>query len=470
MAHMIINGRQIELDGEKNVLGVIRKAGIDLPTFCYYPELAPYGACRMCLVENERGGMIAACSEVPVDGMAVKTNTEKLKKHRKLMLELLLGSHCRDCLTCPKSEKCQLQELAVRVGVDNIRFPNTKEPPPVDDSSHILEIDRIKCVLCGNCIRICEELQNVGAVNFAKRGSEMYVTTAFDKPLDETYCTGCGQCSVFCPTGAITVKDESDLLWQAIDDDGLKTVALVDMSIAETIGAEFGLTAGEDAQGKLISSLRRIGFDEVFDISETAKATGAAEVSAFLDRFDRKGQLPWFTSWCPAWRKYAGDRHPDLQEYLSSNDTPVQAMNAAINARDTGAAGSLFIVAIGPCTAQKHEPDTDLTLTALELVRIIKGMGLAFDRVSPEEPDALTDTGGAALAANLSEAVTNAAGDLDVRAVTIYGLANAEEIVRQVKAGDVRYDFIEVFACPHGCETGAGHPRASVKQRMQTEI
>ena len=474
MAHMIINGRQIELDGEKNVLGVIRKAGIDLPTFCYYPELAPYGACRMCLVENERGGMIAACSEVPFDGMVVKTNTEKLKKHRKLMLELLLGSHCHDCLTCPKSEKCQLQELAVRVGVDKIRFQNTREPQPVDDSSHVLEIDRVKCVLCGNCIRICEELQNVGAVNFAKRGSEMYVSTAFDKPLNETYCTGCGQCSVYCPTGAITVKDESDKLWQAIYDDGLKTVALFDPSIASTIGAEFGLSAGEDALGKLVSALRRIGFDEVYDLSKAADAAGTAEVSAFLDRFDEKGKLPWFTSWCPAWRKYVHDRHPDLKDYLSPNDVPAQAISAAVNAREIDAAGSLFVTAIGPCTALKHESTADLALTALELVQIIKGMGLAYDRIAPEEPMALSGAeggaGGDIDATRLSEAVTRAAGDRGVRAVTVYGLANAEEIVRQVKAGDVRYDFIDVLACPHGCETGAGHPRASVKQRIQTEI
>jgi len=470
MAHMIINGRQIELDGEKNVLGVIRKAGIDLPTFCYYPDLAPYGACRMCLVENERGGMMAACSEVPYDGLAVKTNTEKLKKHRKLMLELLLGSHCRDCMTCRKSEKCQLQELAIRVGVDNIRFPNNKEPQPIEDSSHILEIDRNKCVLCGNCIRICEELQNVGAVNFVKRGSEMYVSTAFDKPLGETYCTGCGQCSVFCPTGAITVKNEAEKLWQAIYDDGIKTVALVDPRIAENIGAEFGLPEGKDALGKLISALRRIGFDEVYDISGVAGAAKAGEVSAFLDRFDEKGKLPWFTSWCPAWRKYVEDRHPDLKEYLSANDTPTMA---AVKARSMSAADDLFIAAIGSCTARKYKPAANLTLTALELVNIIKGMGLALDRIAPEAPDA-HDTlpgasGGGVDDKKISEAVISAAGDRDVRAITVYGLANAEEIVRQVKAGDVRYDFIDVLACPRGCETGAGHPRASVKQRMNTE-
>jgi len=306
----------------------------------------------------------------------------------------------------------------------------------------------------------------------------MYVSTAFDKPLGETYCTGCGQCSVSCPTGAITIKDESEKLWQAIYDDGLKTVALVDMSIAATIGAEFGLTADEDAAGKLVSALRRIGFDEVYDISETAATAGAGEISAFLDRFDKKGQLPWFTSWCPAWRKYVEDRHPDLNEYLSANVTPVGAMSAAVKARGTEAAGDLFITMIGPCTALKQElvtgsggQDIELALTALELVQIIKGMGLALDRMASEAPDALGGAGGdAVLATKLSEDVTSAAGGLGVRAVTVYGLANAEEIIRQVKAGDVRYDFIEILACPHGCETGAGHPRAFVKQRIQADI
>jgi len=322
----------------------------------------------------------------------------------------------------------------------------------------MLEIDRNKCVLCGNCIRICEELQNVGAVNFVKRGSEMYVSTAFDKPLGETYCTGCGQCSVYCPTGAITVKDEADKLWQAVYDEGLKTVALVDPRIAATVGAEFGLTEGEDALGKLISALRRIGFDEVYDIRGAAGEAKEAEVSAFLDRFDEQGKLPWFTSWCPAWKKYVQDRHPDLMENLSMNDTPLQAAVKAVGADD------LFTAAIGPCTAQKHEPAADLVITALELVNIIKGMGLAFDKIVSEE------SGGEIKKESLSEAVTRAAGDRGVRAVTIYGLANAEEVIRQVKDGDIRYDFIEVLACPRGCETGAGHPRASVKQRIQKEI
>ena len=470
MAHMIINGRQIELDGEKNVLAVIRKAGIDIPTFCYDTDLSPYGACRLCLVENERGGMIAACSEVPFDGMVVKTNTEKLRKHRKLILELLLGSHCRDCLTCKRSEKCKLQELAIRFGVDTIRFPHIAWPDNAGDPDHIIEIDRNKCVLCSSCIRTCDERQNTGALNFVGRGSHMYVSTAFDKPLSETYCTGCGQCSVSCPTGAITVKDEAEKLWKAIDDDGLRTVALVDPQVVSAIGAEFGLAAGEDAPGRLVSALRRIGFDEVYDISAMAEE---AEVSAFLDRFDEQGKLPWFSSWCPAWRKYVCDRHPDLQSYLSASDTPARAVGAAAAASGK----ELFITVIGPCTAHKLEllkgrggQDINLIITALELVRIIKGMGLSLDRMAPEAPDALPGDDGAAPRASLSEAVLCAAGDRGVRAVTVYGLANAEEIVKQVMAGDGGYDFIEVLACPRGCETGAGQPRVFVKQRTQTEI
>ena len=535
MGHMIINGRQVELDGEKNVLSVIRKAGIDLPTLCYDPDLSPYGACRMCLVENERGGMIAACAEVPYDGLSVKTNTKKLMKHRKLMLELLLGSHCRDCLSCRRSEKCQLQELAVRYGVDAIRFQYDKGPRIVDETGHIIEIDRIKCILCGSCIRTCAERQNVGALDFVERGSHMYVSTAFDKPLGETYCTGCGQCSVSCPTGAITVKKETNELWQAINDDAFITVALVDPSIVATVGAELGLPAGEGTAGKLVGALRRIGFDEVYYLGGAAEETRAEEVSAFLDRFDENGKLPWITSWCPAWRQYVNDRHPDLQEYLSASLSPVRVMSAAVKAGcadaaakaggsgaatagdssaavKAGGAGAanLFITAIGPCTALKHElamgrgeQDIDLALTARELVLIIREMGLAPGKLTPETPDAFAGDGAGANAAaggmcdageavacageaaagvtdaadaadeacekTLSEAVADASGDRGVRAVTVYGLANAEEIIRQIKAGDVRYDFIEVLACPRGCATGAGHPLASVRQRMRSE-
>ena len=481
MAHMIIDGRQIELDGEKNVLSVIRKAGIDLPTLCYYPDLTLYGACRMCLVENERGGMIAACSETPADGMVVKTNTQKLRKHRKLLLELLLGSHCRDCMTCKRSGICMLQELAIRFGIDTIRFPNVKGPRLIDDSSHAIAIDRNKCILCGNCIRICAERQNVGAINFVKRGSDMSVSTAFDKPLGDTCCTGCGRCSASCPTGAITVKDEAHIAWQAIYDESIKTVALIDPVIVTTIGAVLEVTSYDNILGKIISALRRIGFDEVYNMSQAISAVRMAEASKFLDRYDKKENLPWFTSLCPAWCKYMSDRHPELLVHLSENTTPTRAMSAAIRARATDTDKGLFIAAIGPCTARKHElamgrggQDTDLILTARELVQIIKGLGLELDRLAPEAPDTLFDADGFADDAfdpiTLSEAVTRAAGYWGARVTTVYGLASAEEIVQQVKVGDIRYDFIEVLACPQGCKTGAGQPRAFVRQRMRAEI
>ena len=479
MAYMIVDGHQVELEGEKNVLAVIRKAGIDLPTLCYYPDLTLYGACRMCIVENERGGIIAACSETPADGMVVNTNTKKLRKHRRLILELLLGSHCHDCTTCKRSEICLLQELAIRYGVNTIRFPDDKGPRRIDDSSRSISIDRNKCVLCGNCIRICAERQNVGAINFVKRGSAMSVSTAFDKPLGDTCCTGCGRCSATCPTGAIIVKDETEKAWQAVHDGNKRTAALVDPMIVEAIGVEFGLPSYDNAFGKIVNALRRIGFDEIYDNSFAISVARAAEVSAFLGFFDKKKKLPWFASWCPAWCKYVRDKHPELQAHLSTSTPPLAEMTAAVRPGGVDAPDDLYIVAFGPCTAIKRELVTgsgqgaDLILTARALVHMIKSAGIELGKLTPETPDspadALCGAGGTFDAISLSEAVTRSARGRAVRATTVYGLASAEEIIEQIEAGDIRYDYIEVLACPEGCKRGAGQPRAFVRQRALTD-
>ncbi|MBR5266311.1 MAG: (2Fe-2S)-binding protein, partial [Clostridia bacterium] len=238
---MMIDGMPVLIENEKNILEVIRKAGIDLPTFCYHSELSTYGACRMCVVENKWGDIEASCSSVPRDGMEIWTNTPKVRKYRKMILELLLSSHCRDCTTCNQNGTCKLQELARRYGVSHVRFENSKTVPEIDDSSASITRDMSKCILCGDCVRVCDEVMAVGAIDFAGRGSKMKVTPAFGEPISTTSCVGCGQCAAVCPTGAITIKNDVAAVWDALSDPNNEVVVQVAPAVRVGIGQMFGM-------------------------------------------------------------------------------------------------------------------------------------------------------------------------------------------------------------------------------------
>ena len=284
MGYMTIDGRKVEFTDEPNVLSVIRNADIDIPTLCYHSELSVYGACRLCTVEDERGKTFASCSEPPRDGMVIYTNTPRLMKYRKMILELLLAAHCRDCTTCIKSGECQLQALAHRMGVTTVRFENTKEQYPLDFSSPSIVRDPNKCILCGDCVRACEELQGIGALNFAYSGTEAIVIPAFYMIFADTQCVNCGQCRVFCPTGAITIRTNIGEVWKALADKDTRVVAQIAPAVRVAAGDAFGLPKGENAMGKIVAALHRMGFDEVFDTSYSADLTIMEESAEFLDR------------------------------------------------------------------------------------------------------------------------------------------------------------------------------------------
>lgn len=508
MGKMTIDGQTIEFGEEKNILQVIRKAGIELPTFCYHSELSIYGACRLCMVEDAKGSMMASCSTPPWDGAVLRTTSGRLRQHRKMILELLLASHCRDCTTCAKSSRCRLQELALRYGIREIRFPGPKEAPAIDASSPAIVRDPGKCILCGDCVRVCAEKQGMGVLDFMHRGSNLVVAPAFEKPLAESGCISCGQCAAVCPTGALTVKSHKEAVYRQLGKPGRRMVAQIAPAVRVALGEEFGETAGQNVMGRMVAALRHLGFHEVYDTSAGADLTVMEEAEELLARLDTGERLPLFTSCCPAWVEYLRGKHPDMAGHLSTCKSPMAMLGAVLKAhyRSTRSTDDreTVMVAIMPCTAKKAEAgrqslvtdgerDVDHVLTTQELGDMIAEAGLVFGELEPEACDMpFSLTSGAGVIFGVTGGVTEAvlrrldttftpaalAGiaqsgvrgpqsrkivrfpikGRDLSVAVVHGLNEAEALIQDWRAGRVQVDFVEVMACPEGCVGGAGQP------------
>jgi len=514
---MIIDGQRVAFDGEKNVLSVIKKAGIDIPTLCYYSDLSIHGACRMCIVETDKGKIEASCSLEPRDGMSIKTNSARLLKHRRMILQLLLASHNCDCKTCGKSGLCQLQDLAWKFGIRSISFKDTRPLYEMDESSPALLRDPNKCILCGDCVRACEEQEGMGIIDFVGRGSSMTVAPAFNRKLAQTKCISCGQCAAVCPTGAITTKNQIGEAWAALHNKNLRTVFQIAPAVRTTLGEAFDIPVGENVLFKLTRALMIMGADEVYDTNFAADLTTIEESNEFLERLKVGGPFPMFTSCCPAWVKYLENFEPKYLKNISTCKSPMEMFAAMLRekyaAKDAEDGRKTFHIAIMPCTAKKMEaareefchdgqPDVDLVLTVRELMVMIKEVGIDLKTIDTEAPDMpfglgsgsanlYGTTGGVAESVlrycfpdktknglNLIDSLnlgadapvkeaTVTVGDQELKIAVVNGLGNVRGVLDAIESGEKFYHIVEVMTCPGGCSGGAGTPHVKRSVKFQ---
>ena len=521
MVNLKIDNIPVSVPAGTTVLEAARNAGIKIPSLCFLKDINEIGACRICVVEVKGAKSLVASCVYPVsEGMEVFTNTEKVRHSRQLTLELILSNHRMDCLTCSRSGRCELQDLARDLGIDAVRYAADNLPPQIEDSAPHLIRDNSKCVLCRRCTAVCRKSQEVGVIGCNDRGFATHVGCAFDRDLNEVDCVSCGQCIVACPTGALQEKDDTAKVWAALNDPTKHVVVGPAPSIRVTLGECFGMPIGTNVEGKMVTALRRLGFDKVFDVDNAADFTIMEEGTEFLHRLQNGGTLPLITSCSPGWIRFCEQHYPEMVPNLSSCKSPQQmfgtlvktyyAEKMGINPRD------IFVVSIMPCTAKKYEVrreemrqhgwlPVDVSLTTRELGRMITRAGLLFQNLPDGEFDEMlgVSTGAAAIfgaSGGVMEAalrtvvevvtkgemkpleftevrgmtgIKEASYDLPgktVRVCVTSGLANAKKVLDGVKSGEMQYDFIEIMACPGGCINGGGQPIQHADVRNWTDV
>ena len=507
---LFIDGMEVEFSDEPNLLEVIRKAGLNVPTFCYRPDLTSFGACRMCVVEIEGRGIQSSCTMPPEAGLKVHLNTDRVRKIRKTVLELLLANHKCECLTCDKSGNCELQKYATEYGITDIRFPKLEKEDylPVDDYNPSIVRDPSKCILCGACVRACSEFQGHSVLGFVNRGSNTRIEPMNGRFLSQVDCVFCGQCQAVCPTGALTIKSSIDAVWEKINDSTKKVVVQIAPSVRVALGEEFNLEPGENTIGKIYAAARRLGFNLIFDTNFSADLTIMEEANEFVQRLTKGEKLPLFTSCCPAWVRYLETQHPELLSHLSTCKSPQGMLSPVLKEflpkyYEGYKKEDIVVVSIMPCTAKKYEAireqlinQTDFVLTTKEFAKMIKAAGIDFRKLKEEEANSpFGQYTGAATIFGASGGVAEAAvrtaynmvtgeelSNVDIKTlrgvdaksrtkdlvVDIKGtsvkvrvvstLKEAEKSLKEIKAGTSDFHILEVMACPGGCVNGGGQP------------
>lgn len=521
MFEIEVNGRIIDASPGETILSALKRAGIKVPTLCHMNDLMPSGACRICVVEVEgMRGLIPSCSYPVQEGMKIKTNSAKAIQARKTIIELLLANHPDDCLYCVRNGNCQLQGLAEEYGIRERHFTGKKSSGNIDITSPSIVRDQSKCILCGKCVRICEEVQRVSAIDFIGRGSKTVVAPAFNNKLNVSSCINCGQCVLACPTGALREKSYLQEVSEALADPEKIVVVQHAPAVSVSIAEEFGIKPGTDIAGMMVAAFRRIGFKKVFDTSYTADLTIMEEASELVHRVKTGGTLPMMTSCSPGWIKYVEQFYPEFIDNLSTCKSPQQMMGALIKSYFAEKEGidpaKIFSVSVMPCTAKKFEAgrpemgrnnifDIDAVLTTREMARMIKMHGIDFNSITPEEADLpfgtrstagklFGGTGGVMEAAlrtahylitgkemkslkveqvrgldGVKEAKIKV-GDLQVGVAVVSGVGNASKILEQLKEGRKDLHFIEVMTCPGGCVAGGGQPMDTDKEKIKMRL
>ena len=518
-----INGMPLSVPKESTILEAAREAGIDIPTLCYLKDMNEIGACRMCVVEVKGARSLVASCVYPVnEGMEIFTNTQKVRDSRKLTLEMLLSVHNRSCLSCVRSNNCELQTLCQELGVEQSdRYDGALPDSQKDDSTLHLVRDNSKCILCRRCVAACEQ-QHVAVIGTNGRGFDTHISCAFEMPLADVTCISCGQCIVNCPTGALAERDQCGEVLAALNDPDKYVVVQTAPSIRATLGECFGMPVGTNVEGKMVAALRRLGFDQVFDTDFGADMTIMEEATEFLDRVKNGGVLPMITSCSPGWVKFCEHYFPDLLPHVSTCKSPQQMTGALIKTwfakKNNIDPKKIVSVSVMPCTAKKFEvqrddesaagkglPDVDIAITTRELARLINLAQINFARLPDEEFDpAMGVSTGAATIFGATGGVMEAAlrtaadvlegkslesveytevrgtegakeatyhvGGMDVKVAVVSGLNNANRLLEKVRSGEADYHFIEVMCCPGGCVNGGGQPIQPASVRNFTDI
>lgn len=493
---LTIDGLEVVADSNQTILEVAKKAKIDIPTLCFLKGINEPASCRICVVEIEGlKKLMTSCTTKVREGMVVKTNSSRVINARKKVMELLLSNHNKNCLNCPKNLKCYFQSLCEKFGVNTEKYAGETSFSLIDDSNHAIVRDDSKCILCGKCISVCAKRQGCSAITKINRGFDTKIGTAFDRPLQESTCVGCGQCVLVCPTGALTQKTEIHEVLDILDEKDIIKVAQVAPAVRVSIGEEFGEPIGSFAEGKMVSALKAIGFDYVFDVNMGADFTVVEEANELIEKLSSGKDLPLFTSCCPAWFNYCEKFYPEYVKNLSSSKSPNEMLGSLVKYFFESQGKKVKIVSIMPCTAKKREilarGTIDKSITTRELAQLIKLKSINFERLDDSKfDDPFGEYTGAGLIFGVTGGVTEAAlryatykltgkkqdiiegvrycdgvkevtvdiGGKKVNLAIVHGLANAPKVMDAIVNGSKKYDFVEVMACPGGCVNGGGQP------------
>ncbi|HYF84332.1 MAG TPA: NADH-dependent [FeFe] hydrogenase, group A6 [Clostridia bacterium] len=518
MINITIDGIKTQVPKNYTVLEAARTLNINIPTLCFLKGLNEVGACRMCVVEVQGARTLqASCVQPVAEGMVVKTNTPVVLEARRTILDLILARHERECLTCSRNLNCELQKLCEEIGIDKVKYEGQKIRYKLDDASPSVVRDQNKCILCGRCVAVCKKVQDTGAIDFAQRGVNTTVTTSYNKGLTEVNCINCGQCIKICPVGALREKDDTEKVWKAIGDQTKHVVVQTAPAVRVALGEEFGMPIGSNVEGKMITALKRLGFDKVFDTNFAADLTILEEGTELISRVKSGEKLPLITSCSPGWIKYCEHNYHEFLDNLSTCKSPQQMFGAVAKSYYAEKAGidpkDIFVVSIMPCTAKKYEAgreelsvdglmDVDAVLTTRELAKMIKQARIDFTAIRDGEYDSILGnstgagvifgaTGGVCEAAlrtvadiltgqdlkeieytpvrgmeGIKEASVNING-MDIKVAVVHGTGNASKLLDKVKSGEANYHFIEVMGCPGGCINGGGQPIIMNKEKTE---